>query len=135
MDVAPPSPFDDAIGSRLTEVGAEGAVVRLTVGADHHQPGGLVHGGVLCTLVETAASYAANAWLAGAGVAVGASNHTELLRPVRGGELTAEATPLQRGRRLQLWQVSVVDDDGRLVAHGTLRLANLEAPDGSAQGA
>jgi uncharacterized protein (TIGR00369 family) len=48
---------------------------------------------------------------------------------VRRGELRAEATPLARGRTTQLWQVEIVDEQGRLIAHAKVRLQNLsEAP-------
>ena len=60
---------------------------------------------------------------------VGVSNHTDFLRAVRGGELRAEATPLSRGRTTQLWQVEIVDEQDRLIAHSKVRLQNLsEAP-------
>lgn len=119
------SPFDELVGIVIEQASPERAVCRLEVGPRLHQPGGIVHGGVYATLVEVTASMAANVWLAGEAVAVGVSNHTDFLHAVRSGELTAVATPLQRGRRLQLWQVSVTDDGGRLVASGTVRVCNL----------
>lgn len=118
------SPFDELVGAVFEEASPERAVVRLGVGPQHLQPGGIVHGGVYATLIEVAASRGAFAWLAGTALPVGISNHTDFLRPVGAGRLTAVATPLQRGRRLQLWQVSVTDDDDRLVAHGTVKLLN-----------
>lgn len=119
------SPFDDLVGIVVEEASAERAVSRLPVGPRLHQPGGVVHGGAYATLVEVTASMGANVWLAGQAVAVGVSNHTDFLHAVRAGVLTAVATPLQRGTRLQLWQVSVTDTEDRLVAHGTVKLFNL----------
>jgi 1,4-dihydroxy-2-naphthoyl-CoA hydrolase len=119
------SPFDKLIGIEMAEGSADRAASRLTVGEHLFQPGGVVHGGVYATLVEHTASIGANLWLDGRAVAVGVANHTDFLHAVRAGELTAVATPLQRGRRLQLWQVLVTDADERLVAHGTVKLANL----------
>jgi uncharacterized protein (TIGR00369 family) len=57
-------------------------------------------------------------------VVVGTSNHTDFLRPVREGTLTATATPVQRGRSQQLWDVAITDEEDRLVATGRVRLAN-----------
>ena len=54
------------------------------------------------------------------------SLHVDFLRPVREGTLRAEATPLARGRTTQLWQVAISDDHDRLVAHGRVRLINLD---------
>lgn len=124
------SPFDELIGVTLEEASPDRAVTRLTVGDHLHQPGGVVHGGVYATMVEGTAGVGASVWLADRGFPVGVSNHTDFLRSVRSGTLRAVAVPLQRGRRLQLWQVSVTDDEQRLVAHGTVKLANLPREDG-----
>lgn len=119
------SPFDDLVGVRLAAASGERVVASLTVRPDHFQPHGLVHGGVYASVIEGTAALGANLWLGEGEVAVGVSNHTDFLRAVSEGELTAHATPLQRGRRLQLWQVTMTDESDRLVAHGTVKLANL----------
>ena len=124
------SPFDELIGARLTDTGPDRAVAELTVTPELCQPGGIVHGGVYATLVETCASVAANHWLEGGGVAVGVANHTDFLRAVRSGTLRAEASPVQRGRRLQLWEVTVANERGREVARGSVRLANVDETPG-----
>lgn len=120
-----PSPFDDLIGTRIVEASGARVVATVSITPHLHQPTGIAHGGVYATVIETTASIGATAWLAGDGIAVGVSNHTDFLRAVRAGELTFEATPLQQGRTLQLWQVDVTDEEGRRVAHGKVRLANL----------
>ena len=120
------SPLDELLGTTVLTAGPDRAVVTLPVSARLHQPGGIVHGGVYCTLVELAASVAANSWLDDGRVAVCVSNQTDFLRAVRTGVLRAESVPLQRGRTQQLWEVRITDERDRLVAHGRLRLANLE---------
>lgn len=115
------------LGMRVTHADRDSCVVRWTAGPQHHQPYGITHGGVYCTAVETAASVAASIWYGERGQVVGSSNHTEFLRPVRAGELTATANPVHRGRSQQLWDVTVTDEQGRLVATGRVRLANLPA--------
>jgi uncharacterized protein (TIGR00369 family) len=59
------------------------------------------------------------------GRTVGVSNATSFLRAVSEGTLAIVATPLHRGRTLQLWQVLITDEEGRLVAKSDVRLANL----------
>ncbi|MGH3311005.1 MAG: PaaI family thioesterase, partial [Streptomyces sp.] len=93
------------------------------------QPYGIVHGGVYCSLVETAASVGAAVWFGDRGNVVGVSNHTNFLRALRAGTVTATATPIHRGRTQQLWLVTVTDDEGRDIARGEVRLANLASAD------
>ena len=49
------SGFDEVNGFTVTEATADRAVVEWDVSAKHLQPNGIVHGGVYCTVVETAA--------------------------------------------------------------------------------
>ncbi len=67
-----------------------------------------------------------NAMARGQGGAVGLENHTSFLRAVREGKLTATARPVVRGRRTQVWEAEVRDDEDRLVATGRVRLLCLE---------
>lgn len=116
------------MGLRIVSVDKDRTVATLEITSDHHQPFGLVHGGVLATIVETVGSMSGSAWYGGA--VVGTSNHTNFLRAVRAGTLTAVSTPIHRGRTQQLWEIDITDSDDRLVAKGQLRLANLESPEG-----
>jgi uncharacterized protein (TIGR00369 family) len=119
------SPFDKLVGTDLREVSADRVVATVLLDEDRHtQPVGLVHGGVYTTVIETVASVGAQAWLGDAGYIVGISNHTDFLRGIRAGEVRFEATPLQRGRTTQLWQVDVTDEHGERIAHGRVRLFN-----------
>ncbi|QBI19394.1 PaaI family thioesterase [Egibacter rhizosphaerae] len=113
------------MGTRYVSADPDRAVCELEVTTKLHQPGGIVHGGVYSALAEACASSGGLAWLAGNGIAVGVSNHTDFIRAVREGSLRAEATPLQRGRRLQLWQVAITEAQVGLVAHAKVRLANV----------
>jgi uncharacterized protein (TIGR00369 family) len=116
--------LDGLIGLQIVSSTKDSTVARLEVTPDHHQPFGLLHGGVLCSIVETVGSISGSVWYGG-GV-VGTSNHTNFLRAVRSGTLTATSTPVHRGRTQQLWEVEIADEEGRLVAKGQLRLANLD---------
>jgi uncharacterized protein (TIGR00369 family) len=121
--IIPPG-FDDVIGLQIVSCTKDSTVARLEITADHHQPYGILHGGVLCAIVETVGSFSGAAWYGG-GV-VGTNNNTNFLRAVRSGTVTATSTPIHRGRTSQLWEVDITDEQGRLVAKGQLRLANLD---------
>jgi len=103
-----------------------------SVAADerHHQPWGLVHGGLYTTVIETFATTGAFEAAKDRGQqAVGVSNATDFLRPHRTGRLHVLAVPIQQGRTQQLWQVEIRrPDDDKLVARGQVRLQNIDAP-------
>jgi len=120
--------FDRLIGLVLSSVGPDEVRASLVVTPELLQPYGLLHGGVLCSVVETLGSVGGAAWFGDRGQVVGTSNHTDLLRSARdGAQLQAVATPEHRGRTSQLWTVEVRDEQDRLVATGRLRVANLPA--------
>lgn len=110
----------------ITSVSVSGSVA-----ADerHHQPWGLVHGGLYTTVIETFATTGAFEAVSQRGMrAVGVSNTTDFLRPHRSGRLNVEAVAIHQGRTQQLWQVELRrQDDGKLVARGQVRLQNVEA--------
>jgi 1,4-dihydroxy-2-naphthoyl-CoA hydrolase len=120
-----PRGFEDVLGVRYVELTGDRVVLESDVVPHLHQPYGIVHGGVHCSLIETAASIGAALWFGDRGNVVGVANHTNFIRAVREGTLTTTATPVQRGRTMQLWQVDVQSEDGRLVARGEVRLANI----------
>ncbi|OAK51327.1 thioesterase [Rhodococcoides kyotonense] len=117
--------FDGAIGLEYTEVTADRVRARWDVTPSLHQPAGIMHGGVLCSVVESLASIGASVWLGNRGHVVGVNNNTDFLRASRSGTLSAEAVPVHRGRTQQLWRVDIVDEAGKAVAQGKVRLANI----------
>jgi uncharacterized protein (TIGR00369 family) len=104
--------------------------VRGSVAADerHHQPWGIVHGGLYTSAIETFASIGASEAVKDRGMqAVGVTNVTDFVRPHRNGRLQVEASAIQQGRTQQLWQVEIRrPDDDKLVARGQVRLQNVE---------
>lgn len=123
------APFDGEIGLVYTDVSPDGVRAELTIKPTLLQPMGIVHGGVWCSVVESMASVSAYTWLAanGGGNIVGVNNNTDFLRAVREGTVRAVSEPVHRGRRQQLWLVTIRDERDRLVARGQVRLQNLES--------
>ncbi|WP_343572188.1 PaaI family thioesterase [Mycobacterium sp.] len=130
MQPLPEAPFDHELGLVFTQISPDRTEARLEVQPKLLQPMGIVHGGVYCAMVESLASVAAYTWMAtqgGGGSVVGVNNNTDFLRAIGSGMIYGTAVPIHRGRRQQLWQVTIVDSDERLVARGQVRLQNLEA--------
>ncbi|MGV0873924.1 PaaI family thioesterase [Mycolicibacterium sp. XJ879] len=121
--------FDNALGLTYADLSADGGTARLTIDEKLLQPGGIVHGGVYCAIVESLASVSGQLWLAenGGGHVVGVNNNTDFLRAISSGAVTAVSTPIHRGRRQQLWQITITDERDRVVARGQVRLQNMPA--------
>jgi 1,4-dihydroxy-2-naphthoyl-CoA hydrolase len=103
-----------------------------TIAADerHHQPWGLVHGGLYTAAIETFATIGAFQAVKQEGAqVVGVSNATDFLRSHRTGRLRVTGEPVHQGRSYQLWQVEIRtdDDDAKLVARGQVRLQNIDS--------
>ena len=116
----------------FTELTPDGARAQLKVQPKLLQPMGIVHGGVYCSMIESMASVAAYTWINanGGGSVVGVNNNTDFLRAISSGTVYGTATPVHRGRRQQLWLVTITDAQDRALARGQVRLQNLEAESG-----
>ncbi len=117
--------FVKHLGVEFVELSGDKVVATWTAKPELHQPYGIVHGGVHCSVVETLASIGAALWIGDKGKVVGVNNNTDFYRAVREGTLTSTATPLHRGRSQQVWLVETLDEDGRVAARGQVRLQNL----------
>ncbi len=117
-----------ALGLVWDELSLERVVAHLEPDRRHHQPHGIVHGGVWCGVVESLASIGAALQVIGDGLmVVGVSNTTDFLRSHREGRVDAVAHPVHIGRTQQLWQVVLTRGaDGKPIARGQVRLHNLD---------
>ena len=121
--------FVQHLGLEFVDAGPDRVVATWEARSELHQPYGMVHGGVHCSVVETIASVGAALWVSAQrpdAKVVGVNNNTDFYRAVRGGTLTSTATPVHRGRSQQVWTVETVTDDGRVAARGQVRLQNLD---------
>ena len=114
--------FDESTATRVSG----------SIAADerHHQPWGLIQGGLYTPAIETFATIGAYKAVKDRGQqAVGIANATDFPRPHRNGRLDVVAVPVHQGRTQQLWQLDIRrPEDDKLVARGQVRLQNIEAP-------
>jgi 1,4-dihydroxy-2-naphthoyl-CoA hydrolase len=121
--------FMQMLELEFDELGPTRVVGSVAADERHHQPWGLVHGGLYTTAIESFATMGAVEAVKDRGLrAVGVSNQTDFVRPHRSGRLEVEATPVHQGSTQQLWQVEIRrPDDHKLIARGQVRLQNVPA--------
>lgn len=104
------------LGVKIVEASGERVVLQMEVTSKVLQYLGIMHGGVSLYLCETAGSIGA---VAGADLTkvspVGIEINANHLRAVTKGVITVEARPLYPGRTLNVWNIEVTDDRGKLV--------------------
>jgi 1,4-dihydroxy-2-naphthoyl-CoA hydrolase len=121
------STFTDSLGLNLDEVTGQRVTGTLELSAAHHQPWGVVHGGVWTAVIETVATVGAVEAAKAFGMrAVGVHNSCDFVRPFVSGRAQVVATAVQQGRTQQLWDVAITaHEGGKLLATGRVRLANI----------
>lgn len=117
----PPPSIGRLLGMRLVEVEEGRIVFSCTTSADFMNPLGITHGGICATLLDSAMSCAVHTTLGPGDTYATLELGVNFVRPVSidGVELTASGTTIHVGRRSATAEGRVVDDRGRLVAHGT----------------
>lgn len=94
-----PSELVELIDSRFDEISATRVTGSIAADTRHHQPWGIVHGGLYTAAIETFATMGAHEAVKDLGQqAVGVHNATDFLRPHRTGRLNVLATAIQQGR-------------------------------------
>jgi len=120
--------FDRTMDFRMLRATPDEVILEYDAGPQHHQPYGIVHGGVHCAAVETVCSTGAGLYarLQGQAGVVGVENHTSFVRAVRSGRVRVVGKPLSRGRRSQIWEATARNEEGKIVSTGRVRLLCLE---------
>ena len=118
----------ETLDIEVTEATPERVVATLPVTPKVHQPFGILHGGASVVLAETVASIGATLSIdLDKQRAVGLEINANHVRGVREGFLTGTATPVHKGRSTHIWQIEIVDDEGKLVCTSRCTLAIIEA--------
>lgn len=125
--VLPPPPIAALINMDLTEVSEGRVVFTCELDASTYNPIGTVHGGLLCTLLDSACGCAMQSVLpAGTGY-TSVEIKVSYLRAVSAdsGPLTCVGTVVKPGRRIGFTEATVTDVNGKVVATATSTLAVL----------
>lgn len=109
------------------DVSEDSLIARMPVTPKVHQPDGVLHGGASVALAESIGSAAAYVFLNDKTVSLRgieiAANH---VKGVREGFVYATATPLHKGRTIQLWQIKITNEEGQLVSMVKLTTMTLQ---------
>ena len=106
--------FARHLGIELLEYGVGRATAQLTVGPQHLNSAGTVHGGAIFSLADVAFSAAANSH---GMLALSIDASISYFQALQGGTLTAEAHEVARNRKLATYLIDVKDGTGALIAH------------------
>ncbi|MBV9607747.1 MAG: PaaI family thioesterase [Solirubrobacterales bacterium] len=121
----PRPPIAELFGARLVSIGEGSARFECTPDESTYNPIGLVHGGMLCTLLDSAAGCAVHTMLpAGVGYST-IEIKVSFLAAVRAdtGTIEAEGRVLRLGRQVAFAEAHARTADGKLVGHATTSLA------------
>lgn len=115
----------------LVETTPERVTATMPVTPNHHQPFGVLHGGVSVVLAESVASVGGYLAAPEGHTAVGMEVNANHVRSVRTGRLVAVATPLHTGRTTHVWDVKIRHEGEKLVCVSRCTLA-IVRKDGTA---
>ena len=109
--------FDSYLGmqTKRTDGGSE---VLLEIKQETLNKGGIVHGGVICSLVDQAIGAAAHFALGRGRRAVTVELKVNFLASSTSGSLIAKGRLIREGQHLLVGEAEVLDQDGRLIAKG-----------------
>ena len=115
------------LGIVFTGVGEHFLEAKMKVTPNLHQPAGVLHGGATAALAETVGSSAAaifsmkkNHMLRGVELSI---NH---VRGISEGYVYANAVPVHMGRTMQLWKISIIDEENRDISFAKLTTLTID---------
>ena len=109
-------PFAQLIGIEVDEIGKGLATLGLSIRHEHTQINGVVHGGVVASLIDTATAFAIISLLQPKERVTTVDLTISYLRPLTSGRATAIAKVVRAGRRLFVVSAEVNDQGGKLAA-------------------
>ena len=114
----------EVLGIEITDFGPEYFCGKMPVDHRTVQPYGLLHGGASAVLAESLGSIAGGMQVnRDTQTVVGVEINCNHLRSARDGWVYGKATPLKIGRKIQVWNIEIKNDDGKMVAFSRLTLS------------
>ena len=118
--------LNEALGIELTAVTENSLKGRMPVDHRTTQPAGVLHGGASVAFAETLASWAGHMVVDPEKFhAVGLDINANHVRPAMPGYVYGEATPAALGRTVQVWEIKITNEEGKLVCISRCTMAVL----------
>ena len=115
------------LGIKITDFGDDFTCGEMPVDHRTVQPYGLLHGGASAVLAETLGSIAGGMQVnLETQSVVGVEINCNHLRSARDGWVYGRATPVKIGRKIQVWNIEIKNDDDKLVCVSRLTLAVID---------
>jgi len=115
------------LGIEFVELNPDRVVATMPVDGRHHQPFGYLHGGVSVTLAESVASIGGIINCPPGKVAFGSEISASHVRPKKSGTLRAVGRPVHVGRKSQVWEIRITDEDEKVICISRCTLAIVDA--------
>ncbi len=112
-------PFAGHLGMVLDEASPDRVIARLDWAPHLCTAAGIMHGGALMSLADTAGALVAFLGLPEGATTATITSTSQMFRPVTGGTVRAVSVPLHRGRTTVTAQTTLRDSGNRLVAQTT----------------
>lgn len=119
QDLRGPGPFADLLGVTVTPLGQGACEVSLDARPEHERSGGILHGGVLFSLLDMSMAGAVNTLLQEGEVCATASMTIDFMRAAKVGRLVARGRVSRRGRGMAFPASELVDASGEVVARAS----------------
>ncbi len=100
------------LGIKITQCDKGHVVATMPVDERHHQPMGILHGGISVTLAESVASIGGTVIAMEQGkIVVGQEINANHLKSVIKGTVRAEGNIIHNGKRSQVWEVKIYNEE------------------------
>ncbi|MDP6937099.1 MAG: hotdog fold thioesterase [Candidatus Marinimicrobia bacterium] len=117
------------IGIEITDFGDDFLCGKMPVDNRTTQPYGLLHGGASAAFAETLGSVAGGMKMFGENKGVvGIEINANHLKSVKSGWVYGRAIPVRVGRKIQVWDIKITNEEDELVCVSRLTLAVVEKP-------
>jgi uncharacterized protein (TIGR00369 family) len=125
IEIVNTSPYPHHLRMQLVSISLDQATVNLKIEQCHLQPFGIVHGGVLATLIDTATFWSVFLKLPEDAGLVNIDLKLNYLKSISTGLMSAQGHCIRAGRSINYAEASVKDEEGNILAHGTSTLMVL----------